>query len=124
MAKIAIIQESPIFLDKGKTIIKAVKLIEDASSNGAKLVLFPEAFIPGYPTWIWRLRPGGDSGICGDLHARLLKNSLDLSGDDIRPILDVAKKEQVTVVCGLNERDGKMSRTTIYNSVITCNDQQ
>jgi len=122
MAKIAIIQEAPALLDRDKTISKTARLIQEAASEGAKLVLFPEAFIPGYPAWIWRLRPGGDWGLCEDIHARLLKNSVDLNGDEIKPILDAAKKTKTTVVCGLNERDNKASQTTIYNSVITISD--
>jgi len=123
MTTIAIIQESPVILDREKTIEKVVTLIYEASSNGAKLVLFPEAFIPGYPAWIWRLKPGGDWGLCEELHARLLKNAIDLSRDDINPILEAARKTQVTVVCGINERDGATSRTTIYNTVITISDE-
>lgn len=122
MAKIAIIQEAPALLDRDKTISKTARLIQEAASEGAKLVLFPEAFIPGYPAWIWRLRPGGDWGLCEDIHARLLKNSVDLNSDEIKPILDAAKKTKTTVVCGLNERDNKASQTTIYNSVITISD--
>jgi len=119
MAKVAIIQESPVFLDRDKTINKAVDLIRQAAADDARLVVFPEAFIPGYPAWIWRLRPGGDWGLCEQLHARLLKNAVDLGGDDLAPILAAAKESQVTVVCGLNERDSKSSRTTLYNSVVT-----
>ena len=60
MTKIAIIQESPILLNREKTIEKAIQLVEQAVSQGAELIVFPEAFISGYPAWIWRLRPGGD----------------------------------------------------------------
>ena len=54
MTKVAIIQQAPIFHDKGKTIQKVVALIEEAAESGAKLIVFPESFIPGYPDWIWR----------------------------------------------------------------------
>jgi nitrilase len=119
MTMVALIQESPVYLDKNKTMTKAAKLVHEASSKSAKLILFPEAFIPGYPAWIWRLRPGGDWGLCEDLHSRLLKNSVDLSTDELRPLLDAAKETQTTIVCGLNERDAKASRSTIYNAVVT-----
>jgi len=119
MTTVAIIQEAPVFLDKAGTIAKMAKLVHKASSMGAKLALFPEAFIPGYPAWIWRLRPGGDWGLCEDLHARLLSNAVDLSTDELRPVLDAAKATRTTIVCGLNERDAGTSQTTIFNSVIT-----
>ncbi len=48
MIKVAVVQESSVLLDCGKTIDKAVSLIEQAVSSGAKLIVFPEAFIPCY----------------------------------------------------------------------------
>ena len=75
--------------------------------------------IPGYPAWIWRLRPGSDWGTCETVHARLLKNSIDISSNVLQPIMEAANQNQLTVVCGLNERDHTNSRATIYNSVIT-----
>lgn len=118
MKKIAVIQESPYVLDKERTIKKAVEIINSVSDQGAELIVFPEAFIPGYPAWIWRLRPGGDWGISEQLHVRLLKNSIDLSSNDLKPMLEAAKDKNVTVVCGINERDNKNSQSTIYNSVM------
>lgn len=119
MTRIAIVQEPPVFLDREKTIEKAVELVRDAAHKGAELVVFSEAFIPGYPTWIWRLKPGGDWGLSEQLHGRLLDNSVQLGSDQIRPLLDVAKEMRVTIVCGIEERDGDTSRTTLYNSVLT-----
>ena len=73
MPKLAIVQKAPVFLDKQKTIEAAVTTVKEAAANGAQLVVFTETFIPGYPTWIWRLRPGGDWNLSEELHARLLK---------------------------------------------------
>ena len=42
------------------------------------LLIFPEAYIPGYPAWIWRLKPGGDMQLSSEIHARLRKNAVDL----------------------------------------------
>lgn len=123
MAKIAIIQEAPYVLDKARTVAQAASIIDTVAAQGAELIVFPEAFIPGYPAWIWRLRPGGDWGVSEALHTRLLKNAIDLSSDDLNPIMQAAKANQVTVVCGVNERDSENSRTTIYNAVITIDTQ-
>lgn len=119
MHKIAIIQESPCVLDKKRTVKKAVDIINSVSAEGAELIVFPEAFIPGYPAWIWRLKPGGDWGVSEELHARLLQNSVDLSTDDLKPIFEAAKANYVTVICGVNERDCANSQATIYNAAIT-----
>ena len=98
MTQIAVVQKAPAFLDKEKTIQLAVDTVVEAAANGAKLVVFTEAFIPGYPAWVWRLRPGGDWGTSEALHHRLLDNSVNVDSDDLDPLYEVAKKHQVTIV--------------------------
>ena len=119
MTKIAIVQKAPVFLDKHKTIKLAVETIEEAASNGAQLIVFTEAFIPGYPSWVWRLRPGGDWTLSEELHTRLLNNAIDINSDDLDPLLKAASKHKVTIVCGIEERDSELSKATLYNTVIT-----
>ena len=119
MTQLAIVQTAPVFLDKQKTIDLAVAKVEEAAKNGANLVVFTECFIAGYPTWIWRVRPGGDWGLSEELHKRLLDNAVNVDSDDLMPLYDVARKHQLTIVCGLEERDNKLSQTTLYNTVIT-----
>jgi len=123
MSKIAVIQEAPVFLDKEKTIAKACRRVKEAAANGAQLALFPETFIPGYPTWIWRLRPGSDGKLSSELHNRLFDNAVDISSDDLAPLLKAAKDDNITVVCGINEREKNGSKGTLYNSLITINHQ-
>ncbi len=118
MTQLAVVQQSPVFLDKHKTIELAVALVEEAASNGAKLVVFTEAFIPGYPAWIWRLRPGGDWNLSEELHVRLLKNAVNMESDDLLPLYEAARKHNVSIVCGIEERDSKLSQSTLYNTVI------
>lgn len=118
MPTIAVVQESPAILDKEKTLEMAVGFIEKAAAQDAQLVVFPEAFISGYPAWIWRLRPGGDWKLYEQLHARLLGSAVDLTNNELEPLCTAAKKHNITIVCGLNERDGRLSRATLYNSVV------
>ncbi len=118
MAKIAIIQHAPRVLDREATLDKAVQLIAEAAAQGAQLLVFPEAFVPGYPAWIWRLRPGGDWTLSEQLHQRLLENAVDLAQNDLAKLRAAAAEAGVTVVVGVNERDGSIGRTTLYNSVV------
>ena len=118
MTKLAIVQKAPVYLDKANTIARAVTLVDEAAAAGAEMVIFSEAFIPGYPAWIWRLRPGGDWSISEQAHARLLQNAVTLESDDLAPLSAAARRHKVTVVCGLNERDGELSRATLYNTVV------
>ena len=51
--KVAAVQAAPAFLDKAAGVAKAISLIETAARAGAKLIAFPECWIPGYPWWVW-----------------------------------------------------------------------
>lgn len=116
--KIAVIQKPPVLLDRDQTIAQAVASINEAAGAGASLLVFPEAYIPGYPTWIWRLKPGVDMALSSELHARLRRNAVDLNRADLRPVQDAASRHAVTVVIGMNEIDSRFSGTTLFNTVV------
>jgi nitrilase len=116
--RIAVIQKPPVLLDRERTIESALQSIEEAAAQGASLLVFPEAFVPGYPTWIWRLRPGGDMGLSGEIHARLRQNAVDLARGDLKPLQEAAARHAVTLVLGINEIDSRFSGTTLYNTVV------
>lgn len=118
MTKLAVVQKAPVFLDKHKSIASAVDSITEAASGDADIVVFTEAFIPGYPSWIWRLRPGGDWDVSEELHTRLLNNAVKLDSEDLAPLYEAAQKHAVTIVCGIEERDSKLSQSTLYNTVV------
>ena len=117
-ARVAIAQIAPVFLDRAATLAKAVATLGEAARAGAALVVFPEAFIPGYPAWMWRLRPGPDMGLTEQLHALARANAVDIAAGDLAPLCDAAREHGVTVVCGMQERDGAFSRSTLYNTVV------
>ncbi|KRT54439.1 Carbon-nitrogen hydrolase [endosymbiont of Ridgeia piscesae] len=86
-------------------------------------MVFSETSIAGYPLWIWRLRPGSDWGPSEQLHARLVENAVDIGAGELAPLCEAARRHRVVVVCGLNERDGRSSRSTLYNTVVIIGDQ-
>jgi nitrilase len=51
--RVAVVQAAPVFLDLDATVDKTIALIDQAAAQGAKLIAFPETFIPGYPWQIW-----------------------------------------------------------------------
>jgi nitrilase len=53
----SIAQLTPVFPGKEKTVEKAINAIYEAAEKGANLIVFPEAFIPGYPEWVWMNAP-------------------------------------------------------------------
>jgi nitrilase len=107
-----------VLLDREATIAGALASVDEAAGAGASLLVFPEAFVPGYPSWIWRLRPGGDMALAGAIHARLRANAVDLARDQLGPLREAAAKHRVTLVIGLNELDSGFSQTTLFNTVV------
>lgn len=116
--KIAVVQAPPSLLDRDGTVEQVAGRIEEASSQGATLIVFPEAYIPGYPTWIWRLKPGGDMALSGEIHGQLRQNAIDLGREDLAPIQEAAARHGATVVVGLHEIDSRFSRTTLFNTLV------
>ena len=117
--RVAIVQQPPVLLNRAATIDVAVKHLHAAADAGAGLVVFPETFVPGYPAWIWRLRPGDDYELTGEIYQRLVDNSVDLAADGLRSLRDASAELRLVVVCGLHERDGEFGRSTLYNTVVT-----
>ncbi|MEX5726722.1 nitrilase [Rhodovulum iodosum] len=118
MVRTAIVQQPPVYLDLEASLARAVALVEEAAEGGAGLVVFPEAWFPGYPTFVWRLTPGADMGKTDALFARLLANSVDLSRDGLAPLREVARERGVVVVAGVQECDAALSGSTIFNSAV------
>ncbi|WP_432696252.1 carbon-nitrogen hydrolase family protein [Marinobacterium sp. YM272] len=116
--KVAIAQKPPVLLDLKATMERALETLEEAASSGAKLVVFPEAYLPGYPTWIWRLRPGGDMALGNRLHALLRDNAVDIGSGGLDKLRDAAAKHKVVVVMGMNEVDSAYSGSTLFNTVV------
>jgi nitrilase len=117
--RVAVVQKPPVLLDREATIDQALGSLEEAAAQNVKLVVFPEAYLPGYPTWIWRLRPGGDMALSGEIHAKLRENAVDIDGGGLDRLCKAARAHGTTIVCGMTEIDGRFSGTTLYNSVVT-----
>jgi nitrilase len=111
--KAAAIQAAPVFLDAAATVDKAVSLIREAARNDAKLVAFPEVFVPGYPYWSWITDPVTGSS----WFEKLVKASIQVPGPEIDAIRKAAGDAAAYVVIGVNERS-PMSLGTIYNTLV------
>src|SRR5437868_2069959 len=117
--RVAVVQQPPVTLHRKETLERGVALMEEAAAKGARLISFPETWLPGYPEWLWRLRPGADYELTGEIHRRLIENSVDLKAGDLKPMQAAARRLKVTVSIGIHERDGEYSRGTLYNTVVT-----
>jgi nitrilase len=115
--KVAVVQQPPVYLDKAKSIERAVELVGEAASGGCGLVVFPEAWLPGYPTFVWRLPPGAGMAKTDALFALTQANAVNLAKDDLAPLKEAAKENGIVIVMGHQELDAVVSGSTLYNSV-------
>ncbi len=100
--RVAAVQAAPVFLDRRATTDKAVTLIGEAADHGAHLIVFPEAFVPAYPEWVWRVRPWDERSTA--LQARLFDQSVIVGSRTTEVLGDAARARGVFVSIGVNER--------------------
>ena len=112
--KVAAVQAAPVLLDRDATIAKVVACCEKAAAEGARLVAFPEAFVPGYPDWVWRTRPW--DATASALYARLLDQAVVIGSAAAGVLAQTARRLQIWLSGGVVERD--VADTTIYNSLL------
>ena len=120
--KVAAAQLSPVFLNKEKTIEKACDTISEAGKKGAKLIVFPEAFISGYPDWVW-LIPNSHGAALNELYIKLVENAVSIPDNSTEKLCKAAKSAGINVVIGMNERNSESSGASLYNSLLFINDQ-
>jgi aliphatic nitrilase len=106
--KVAAAQLAPVFMDRALTVEKSCHAIRDAGKNGAQLVAFPEAFIPGYPYWAMVLDPT----LINPFLQKLYDQAVVVPSQATNALCAAAKEAECHVVMGLNEREGG----TLYNS--------
>ena len=115
--KIAAAQISPVFLNKEKTVEKACLAIKEAGENGAKVIVFPEAFISGYPDWVW-LIPNSKGAELNQLYAKLVQNAVSVPENSTDSLCKAAKEAGVFVVIGMHERNTETSGNSLYNTLL------
>ena len=122
--KVAIVQESPVYLNLEKSLQKMLALIENAAANKAELIVFGETWLTGYPVWLdhctdyarWDFEP------TKKVFSKMYQNSVSVDGEAIKMVCKSAKKYQVVVVTGINEVVEKgIGNGTIYNALLIIN---
>ncbi|MCI0398688.1 MAG: carbon-nitrogen hydrolase family protein [Chloroflexi bacterium] len=119
---VAAAQASPVFLNRAATVDKACALIAEAGRAGARLLVFPEAFIPAYPDWVWAV-PAGEQQLLSELYAELVANAVTIPSEVTGQLGQAARAAGVTVVIGLSERNVEASGVTLYNTLLTIDAQ-
>lgn len=118
--KVCLVQDSPVFFDKEKTLEKVESLVSKHAKEGVQLIVFPESFIPGYPR-------GFSFGTCvgsrttegRKLYAAYYENSFDLESNDLKRLEKLAAAENVYLVMGVTEKqqvNGSLFCSMLYIS--------
>lgn len=104
--KVALIQESPVFFDKSKTLEKVEKLSIKYAQEGCNLIVFPESFIPGYPRgFTFGAIIGSRTDEGRKLYTEYYKNSFSIEGEDLLRLEKLAKEQNVYLIVGVTERE-------------------
>jgi nitrilase len=111
--KVACAQVEPVIFDREATLDKLVSVAAEAAGQDARLLLFPETFVPAYPSSRWvRSLVGGDGG--KQVWARLARASVTVPSAETERMGAVAKNHSLVLAVGVNELDGG----TIYNTLL------
>ena len=112
--RVALVQEAPVFLNVEATLDRVEQLAGECAAEGARVVVFPETWLPGYPVWI-DSAPG--AALWGEpaakkLYRLLVANSVRLGDGRLQRLQAVADHHGVVVVIGAHESHG----STLYNT--------
>jgi nitrilase len=92
----------------GGTVSKVLAAIGEAAAKGARLVVFPETFVPWYPYFSFVLPPV----LTGAEHIRLYENAVAVPGPVTEAVAAAARRNNIVVALGVNERD----HGSLYNT--------
>ncbi len=114
--KAAVVQAAPVLFDTPKTLTRLAELARDAAGKGADLVVFPEAFVGGYPKGLdFGARLGTRSSEGREEFRRYFENAIDLPGPEATRLGEIARDNGIHLVVGIIERDGG----TLYCTAVT-----
>ena len=98
----AAVQAASAFLDREASTVNAAELIREAGANGARIVGFPEGFIPAHPIW-FHFHPG-TGPVATRLSVELFKNSVEIPGPEIEELSRAAADAGAYAVVGVCEK--------------------
>ena len=99
---VAGVQMAPVYLDRDATVDKVCEKIAQAAAEGAKVIAFPEAIVPGYPYWIFL----GNFDYNLKFYRRLYRQAVEIPSESVRKISAAARKAKAYVCVSVTEKDG------------------
>jgi predicted amidohydrolase len=110
----SMVRDAPDYFDPGATLDKAVSLVREAGRNGARLIVFPEGWLPCFAYFSMQI---DDRPAFFDLWAKYLRASVEVPGPELTSLGKAAAKAGAWVVMGINERDARY-RGRMYNTAV------
>ena len=115
---VACVQAEPAILDRAATLDRLEELAAEAAGNGAELVVFPETFVPVYPSSRWaKAFAGWQNAGAKEAFALLAQSSVAVGSPEEERLGAVARELGIWLVTGVNEVDAQRPGT-IYNSLL------
>ncbi|RDY61196.1 carbon-nitrogen hydrolase family protein [Flagellimonas nanhaiensis] len=118
--KVGVVQDSPVFFDKQKTLDKLENIVVAHAAQGCQLLVFPESFVPGYPRGFdFGAKIGSRTADGKALYAQYHANSVSLDGKDIHRLIEISKTNGVYLVIGITEKqeqNGSLYCSMVYIS--------
>jgi len=115
---VACVQAEPVVLDRDATIEKLAGLAAEVAGKGARLAVFPEAFVPAYPSsrWAKALAGWAEEG-AKEAFALLAREAVEIPGTAERRLGEIAREHELWLVTGVTERD-PVRPGTLYNTLL------
>ena len=112
--KVAVVQAGSVPFDTSACVEKAVRLIAEAAATGTRVILFPEAFITGYPKGLnYGLVVGARDPVGREEFRLYLEAAIEVPGPETRELGKAAATHRSYVVIGVIERDGGTCYCTV-----------
>jgi nitrilase len=117
--KVAVVQASPVLFDREATVEKTCRLVQEAAGKGAKLVLFPEAFIPAYPRGLsFGTVVGSRTSTGRRVFQRYWENAVEVPGPNTDILGKAARDANIYLAIGVIERDSQSSGGTLFCTLL------
>jgi nitrilase len=114
--KVAAVQAASVFLDREGSTAKACRLIREAGKAGARVIGFPEGFIPAHP--VWYHHHAATNAVANRLAVELFKNSVEVPGRETDALCEAARDANAYVTIGVCEKTpgtiGTMFNSQLY----------
>lgn len=120
--RVAVVQAAPVLFNREATVEKACRLTSEAAAQGARIILFPEAFIPAYPRGLtFGTVVGSRSPLGRFTWQTYWANAVDIPSPATEALGAAARQANAYLIIGVIERDSQFSRGTLYCTLLYFN---